>query len=36
MHLGTEAEELGKVVIDRRVSQTIRLHLLLPGDDIAF
>ena len=36
MHPGTEAGERGQVVIDRRVSQTIRLHLLLPGDDIAF
>jgi len=36
IHPGTEAGERGQVVIDRRMRQIIRLHLLLPGDNIAF
>jgi hypothetical protein len=36
MHPGTETGERSQMVIDRGMSQTIRLHLLLPGDDIAF
>lgn len=36
MHPGTEARERSHMVIDCGVSQVFSLHILLPGDNIAF